>query len=354
MGGVARRPHIVALASDQPAPDESWVWLVGREAVHMPDGRRIDLDAGADAVERGELTWATVCRSLAEYLSAYSPSIRREHRAEGHDYGHIVPGSLRHLTVAEGHEAGIPLASDSLLVRVRWTDPETRAQLARGQIRFTSPKLVFGDVLNDGTQFPVSVQELSVTSNPVQKRGQPSAHTLLTAALSADGGPMTPEEIAARMAALEERVAALEAAGAVVEVEEAVASSAPAITPPARDMSADEVTRGRVLAMADRELLGMGVADPARRGVIAALAVSDYDAYTAVIATLPRQTARLSVAPGPRTTTPVPSPAATAKRVWAEMSADERHQAATDMVVASRGTASTITYADAVTSLSRG
>lgn len=306
--------------------EEVWVHVVSRGPIHVR-GKVLDLDAEADDMQAGRLTWATAADSLTRWAASYSASLLRVHEDEGHDYGHTVLGESRVLTVAEQVERGIVAPkADGFFVRVRLTDPATVEQFRAGQLSFVSPHLHIGLAGDDGQLWPCAYHEISLTANPVQKARQIPVRSLAGVALShAQSEDEMSKQQAAKLADpaagpdegaapdMEARLTNLEAQ--IAALAEAVAKMAappveePMMTDPEEKMSATDTAIDALraeLAQAQAKIAAME-AEKARAAAVEALsskeiegstdallslAVSSPEAFAVALSALPSKRAR--------------------------------------------------------------
>lgn len=202
--------------------DNVWVHLVSRGPLYVR-GRRIDLDAESTDVESLSVTWGDAVRSLDRWFNGdskrpgYEASVLRVHEDDGTALGHVVEGKA--LTADQAKQKGVDSRTDAYYVRLQ-LGTQLAQEVSRRDVPYVSPYLRIGHVDDEtGEVFPVAVDEVSITANPVQKRRQVPVRDLVGVALSQtsetklmeDGEKdVTLESLAEQLQALAARVEAME------------------------------------------------------------------------------------------------------------------------------------------------
>lgn len=145
----------IRLAVTPPAPD-AWLWALGSETIRY---RGRDLSITPD-----------VLAELAESAAAWHPPIYDDHDPDGPVLGRIVGARvmMRDEAMAEGidqqHDAALYLAAE-------WT-PEGRRRDEAGEVYYSSVGIRPDYVDHTGRTWAWALAELSITDDPVLKRGQ--------------------------------------------------------------------------------------------------------------------------------------------------------------------------------------
>lgn len=259
---------------------------------------------------------------------AFQPAVIDDHNPS-QSLARGVARDFRILTAEQAGALGIPQkAPHEVYLGVDWSDPAYAAAYDAGSVLYTSPQIrgsVLGDVYayadETGHEWPFFIGELSVTTQPVNKRQTPTS--ALRGVQMSEGGTMEGEQVSideiramrAELAALADMVKGM-AGGAqpapsdvVSEVIEEVAEEvAPMMDPAATEDPAIIAMSERIKRLesekAQREaedLVNAAYAqraiDPKQRPVLMSLAMSDRKAFQTAIAlapVAPRPTQRLA------------------------------------------------------------
>lgn len=174
----------------------SWVFCIGAPGLHY-HGEWIDVD---DA-------WIDERLAHWKLLTAggYEPPVIREHEPNGERAGSLV--ALRRYMAPEG---------PSIAAAVRWSLPDAREKIERGEIRYFSPGIMALEHSDTG-QILYTIRELSMTSCPHQK----GAKTHILAKETTQETDMDPEKLAkieALLAGIEQQNAAIESMRTAMEM----------------------------------------------------------------------------------------------------------------------------------------
>ena len=290
-----------------------------------PDGTKYD---GQTFDFASRLSEIEACLTEQIRGGAFQPAVIDDHNPS-QSLARGIVRDFRILTSEQAGALGIPQkAPIEVYAGVEWSDPAYAAAYDAGSVLYTSPQIrgaVLGDVYayadETGHEWPFFIGELSVTTQPVNKRQTPTS--ALRGVQMSEGGPMEGEQVSideiramrAELAALADMVkgmaggAAATPSAVVSEVIEEVAEEvAPMMDPAASEDPAIVAMSERLKRLeaekAQREAddlvnaaMSQRVIDPKQRGALMTLAMSDRKAFHTAVSLAPvspRPTARVA------------------------------------------------------------
>lgn len=197
----------------------SWVFCIGAPGLHY-HGEWIDVD---DAwIDERLAHWGLLT------AGGYEPPVIREHEPNGERAGSLV--ALHRYMAPEG---------PSLAAAVRWSLPDAKEKIERGEIRYFSPGIMALEHSDTG-QILYTIRELSMTSCPHQK----GAKTHILAKETQQETDMDPEKLAkieALLAGIEQQNAAIDSMRSAMEMAcGSIQKLSEALLPKAEPMKTEE------------------------------------------------------------------------------------------------------------------
>ena len=276
---------------------------------------------------------ATIEACMAEQIrgGVFLPGVIDDHNPS-QSLARGIVRDFRILTAEQAGAMGIPQkAPFEVYAGVEWSDPAYAAAYDAGSVLYTSPQ-IRGSVLGElyayadetGHEWPFFIGELSVTTQPVNKRQTPTS--ALRGVKMSEGGTMEGEQVSideiramrAELAALTDMVKGMASKSPAAVVSDVVAEVADEVADMGNSYMADPAIVSEdpaIVAMSERirrlerekaqrqaeDLVATAYAqrtiDPKQRGALLTLAMSDRKAFETAVSLAPpapRPSARLA------------------------------------------------------------